>query len=81
RWSERYLPYLQEVRFLPFEGLAGFTPDPHLITTLMERWRPETNTFHMFHRECTVTLQDVANLAGLPVTGDTLYVEYEKEMN
>ncbi|CAN0847148.1 hypothetical protein LINGRAHAP2_LOCUS4819, partial [Linum grandiflorum] len=63
-WSERYLPYLQEVRLLPFEGLAGYTPDPHLITTLMEHWGPEMNTFHMYHGECTVTLEDVANLAG-----------------
>ncbi|CAN0858697.1 hypothetical protein LINGRAHAP2_LOCUS7410 [Linum grandiflorum] len=47
----------------------------------MERWRPETNAFHMFHRECTVTLQDVANLTDLPVPGDALYVEYEKEMD
>ncbi|CAN0881996.1 Serine/threonine-protein phosphatase 7 long form homolog, partial [Linum grandiflorum] len=61
-WSERYLPYLQEVRLLPFEGLAAFTPDPHLITTLMERWRPKTNTFHMYHGECSLTLQDVAHL-------------------
>ncbi|CAN0839639.1 Serine/threonine-protein phosphatase 7 long form homolog [Linum grandiflorum] len=47
----------------------------------MERWRPETNTFHMYHRECTLTLQDVAHLTGLPVTGDALYVEYEKDTN
>ncbi|CAN0924795.1 Protein MAIN-LIKE 2 [Linum grandiflorum] len=47
----------------------------------MERWRLKTNTFHMFHGECTVTLQDVANLTGLAVTGDAVYVEYEKEMN
>ncbi|CAN0838300.1 Serine/threonine-protein phosphatase 7 long form homolog [Linum grandiflorum] len=72
---------MQDVRLLPFEGLAGFTPDPHLITALMERWRPETNTFYMYHEECTVTLHDVANLTGLPVTGDALHVEYEKEMN
>ncbi|CAN0876451.1 hypothetical protein LINGRAHAP2_LOCUS11320 [Linum grandiflorum] len=25
----------------------------------MERWRPETSTFHMYHRECAVTIQDV----------------------
>ncbi|CAN0884963.1 hypothetical protein LINGRAHAP2_LOCUS14983 [Linum grandiflorum] len=22
----------------------------------MERWRPETNTFHMYHREVSLTL-------------------------
>ncbi|CAN1223016.1 Protein MAIN-LIKE 2 [Linum grandiflorum] len=43
----------------------------------MERWRPETNTFHMYHREVSITLQDVAHLTGLSVSGDALYVEYE----
>ncbi|CAN0915765.1 Serine/threonine-protein phosphatase 7 long form homolog [Linum grandiflorum] len=80
-WRERYLPYLQEVGLLPFEGLAAFTLNPHLITTLMERWRPETNTFHMYHGECSLTLHDVAHLTGLSVTGDALYVEYEKKTN
>ncbi|CAN0917656.1 Protein MAIN-LIKE 2 [Linum grandiflorum] len=47
----------------------------------MERWRPEKNTFHIYHEECSITLQDVAHLTGLPVTGDALYVEYEKDMN
>ncbi|CAN0881263.1 Serine/threonine-protein phosphatase 7 long form homolog [Linum grandiflorum] len=75
------MPYLQEVGLLPFEGLAAFTPDPHLITALMERWRPETNTFHMYHGEVSITLQDVAHLTGLSVSGDALYVEYEKETN
>ncbi|CAN0875560.1 hypothetical protein LINGRAHAP2_LOCUS10905 [Linum grandiflorum] len=45
----------------------------------MERSRPGTNTFHMYHREFSLTLQDVAHLTGLSVTGDALYVEYEKE--
>ncbi|CAN0875562.1 Serine/threonine-protein phosphatase 7 long form homolog [Linum grandiflorum] len=75
------MPYLQEVGLLPFEGLVAFTPDPHLITALMERSRPGTNTFHMYHREFSLTLQDVAHLTGLSVTGDALYVEYEKETN
>ncbi|CAN0907757.1 hypothetical protein LINGRAHAP2_LOCUS24967 [Linum grandiflorum] len=33
----------------------------------------------MYHGECSITLQDVAHLTGLSVTGDALYVEYEKE--
>ncbi|CAN0881241.1 Serine/threonine-protein phosphatase 7 long form homolog [Linum grandiflorum] len=47
----------------------------------MEHWRPETNTFHMYHGEVSITLQDVAHLTGLSVSGDALYVEYDKETN
>ncbi|CAN0917696.1 hypothetical protein LINGRAHAP2_LOCUS30462 [Linum grandiflorum] len=35
----------------------------------------------MYHGEVSITLQDVARWTGLPFTGDTLYVEYEKETN
>ncbi|CAN0917861.1 hypothetical protein LINGRAHAP2_LOCUS30556 [Linum grandiflorum] len=43
----------------------------------MEHWRPEMNTFHMYHGECSITLHDVAHLTGLSVTGDALYVDYD----
>ncbi|CAN0918973.1 hypothetical protein LINGRAHAP2_LOCUS31183 [Linum grandiflorum] len=35
----------------------------------------------MFYGECTITLEYVVILMGLPVTGETAYVEYEKEMD
>ncbi|KAK9070377.1 hypothetical protein SSX86_010779 [Deinandra increscens subsp. villosa] len=41
--------------------------DQHLLTTLVERWRPETHTFHLSFGEVTVTLQDVQMLWGLPL--------------
>ena len=44
--------------------------DKALITALVERWRLETNTFHMPVGEVEVTLEDVACLWGLPIHGN-----------
>ena len=46
--------------------------DWHLITALVERWRPETHTFHMPEGECTITLHDMGVLTGLPIDGDAV---------
>ncbi|CAN0881715.1 Protein MAINTENANCE OF MERISTEMS [Linum grandiflorum] len=47
-----------------------------LCTTLIERWRLETNTFHMYHGEMTITLEDVSFITGLPVDGGAVFQEY-----
>ncbi|KAL8463809.1 hypothetical protein ACS0TY_033669 [Phlomoides rotata] len=49
--------------------------DCHLITALVERWRPETHTFHFPIREATVTLQDVAIIWGLHIDGPPLSID------
>ncbi|XP_016706333.2 protein MAIN-LIKE 1-like [Gossypium hirsutum] len=43
-----------------------------LLSALVERWRPETHTFHFPCGECTVTLEDVALQLRLPIDGSPL---------
>ncbi|XP_057755075.1 serine/threonine-protein phosphatase 7 long form homolog [Arachis stenosperma] len=40
-----------------------------MINALIERWRPETHTFHFPVGECVVTLEDVTVILGLPTNG------------
>ncbi|CAN0928873.1 Protein MAINTENANCE OF MERISTEMS [Linum grandiflorum] len=47
-----------------------------LCTALIERWRPETNTFHMYHGEMTITSEDVSFITGLPVDRGAVFEEY-----
>ncbi|KAK9050395.1 hypothetical protein SSX86_030635 [Deinandra increscens subsp. villosa] len=46
--------------------------DQHLVTSLVERWRPETHTFHFPFGEATVTLEDVQMLWGLPLGDEVI---------
>jgi hypothetical protein len=39
------------------------------LTALVDRWRPETHSFHLSCGEMTITLEDVAMLFGLRVDG------------
>ncbi|KAF1892329.1 hypothetical protein Lal_00010794 [Lupinus albus] len=55
--------------FSNFSRLRCFNIDPSLITALVERWRPETHTFHLPCDECTITLEDVSLQLGLNVNG------------
>src|SRR5438105_1173177 len=51
------------------ERSRRFPFDCSLLSALVDRWRPETHTFHLLFSEMMVTLQDVAMLTGLPMAG------------
>jgi hypothetical protein len=41
--------------------------DGLLLSALVDRWRPETNSFHLPCGEMTVGLQDTSMILGLPL--------------
>lgn len=74
-YDERYTPYIERTGLLPFVQLVSrSTPhmNPCLITALVDRWRPETHSFHMPCGEMTVTLQDVSMILALPIKGQPI---------
>ncbi|CAN1156077.1 Protein MAIN-LIKE 2 [Linum perenne] len=77
-WSPQYQQFLEGCRLLGVRAVLGHTPCKELVTALIERWRPETNTFHLVPGEATITLEDVEVLTGLPTTGRPLIVSLDE---
>ncbi|CAN1139588.1 Serine/threonine-protein phosphatase 7 long form homolog [Linum perenne] len=63
-----YEPFLTACRLHEVCRILGYTPCEELVTALLERWLPETNTFHLIRGETTITLEDVDVLTRLPTT-------------
>ncbi|MFQ6651633.1 hypothetical protein Gotur_023884 [Gossypium turneri] len=63
------MPYLELAGFGSVVLIRSSNLRFDILYALMERWRPETHTFHLPCRECTVTLEDVALQLGLPIDG------------
>ncbi|KAF1877335.1 hypothetical protein Lal_00012108 [Lupinus albus] len=69
---ERVLQFICNTTFSPILEMGSIEINNHLLTALVERWRPDTHTFHFPNRECTITLEDVAYQLGLPIDGKTI---------
>ena len=69
---EEIIPLLRQSEFYWIMKMGYLKINSSLITTLIERWRPETHTFHLRCGETTVTLQDVSVLLGLRTNGAPL---------
>ncbi|XP_016196015.1 serine/threonine-protein phosphatase 7 long form homolog [Arachis ipaensis] len=70
RLLEQIRPYLRRAEFEYVAYMVEFEHDWSLASTLIERWRPESHTFHLPCGEMTITLQNVAYQLGLRIDGD-----------
>ncbi|KAK1668388.1 hypothetical protein QYE76_056547 [Lolium multiflorum] len=75
QWEDR----LKWAGLLPFarlvearDNVSRLNYDAALITCLVDRWRPETHTFHFRWGEMAPTLEDVCMLLGLPLAGEPI---------
>ena len=74
-YDPRYEPYVRRLGLLPFvlQFKRRAPPVNHAaLTALVDRWRPETHSFHLPCGELTMTLQDMAMISGLPINGQAV---------
>ncbi|KAK9983764.1 hypothetical protein SO802_033289 [Lithocarpus litseifolius] len=55
----RIAAYIKDAGLDGLLRVPNIDVDHALITALVERWRPETHSFHLPHGEMTITLQDM----------------------
>ena len=63
------MQYIEATDLIGLFKVPDMEVDHALITALVERWRPETHTFHLPHGEMGITLQDIEVMLGIPVDG------------
>ncbi|KAL5141504.1 Serine/threonine-protein phosphatase 7 long form [Glycine soja] len=69
---EEIIPLLRQCGFYWIIKMGYLKINAALISAFIERWRPETHTFHLRCGEATITLQDVSVLLGLRTDGTPL---------
>ncbi|XP_072081205.1 serine/threonine-protein phosphatase 7 long form homolog [Arachis hypogaea] len=77
RYDDRVEAHLRFTGFYHASQIGIVQCQKALVNALVERWHPDTHTFHLPVGECAVTLEDVALILGLstnglPVTGMTI---------
>jgi hypothetical protein len=74
-YDVRYEPYFEAAGLLSFVLQFKRRPpkfNQTALTALLDRWRPETHSFHLPCGEMTVTLEDFAMITALPIDGEAL---------
>ncbi|QHN81523.1 uncharacterized protein DS421_20g687640 [Arachis hypogaea] len=69
RYNDRVEEHLRLTGFYHVSQIGVVQCQKALVNVLIERWHPDTHTFHLSIGECAVTLEDVALILGLPTDG------------
>lgn len=67
--APKQIELVEEAGFGCLRLIPSLSLDNSLISALVERWRRETNTFHLAVGEMTITLEDVGLILGLAIDG------------
>ena len=68
--TKKIVHLLRQSKFYWIMKMRYLKINAALIRALIERWRPETHTFHLRCGETTITLQHVSVLLGLRTDGN-----------
>ncbi|XP_057719340.1 serine/threonine-protein phosphatase 7 long form homolog [Arachis stenosperma] len=69
RYDDRVVDHLRFIGFYHASQIGIVQCQKALVNALVERWHPQTHTFHLPIGECAVTLEDVTMILGLPTDG------------
>ncbi|KAM0958032.1 hypothetical protein ACFX13_023777 [Malus domestica] len=86
KWQDKqnnntFRKYITESCLLPLLECTYRIVDKIVVSAFVERWQPETNTFHLPFGEMTITLDDVSNLIGVPITGKAISLQADDVMS
>jgi hypothetical protein len=82
QYSERYTRYIKKANLIPFVTMAMRGVPSYnsvALTALVDRWHPETHSFHLPCGEMTITLEDIAMITGLPIRGKPVVGKIESD--
>lgn len=70
--NESQMKYIKETSLYHFATMPSFDIGHAMITTLVERWRPKINTFHLGFGGVKLILKDVDYIYDLPINGEVV---------
>lgn len=79
--SDEFVTRLRQMPFYNMLDAPYSKVNKVIVNGFLERWHPETNTFHLPFGEMTITLDDVSCITGLSITGKPINHYFPKDFD